>query len=163
MYIMDTEHFSRVDTKTVSVLMTNSVNCKPQTGWDQNSQLNKQIWTLKESVKWILWAFRFLMLKERSKKCYWMKMGKFSLQASSYHLSFKASRAGDHSVMSMSYEPVLETFYPSFLNILFNRPNQNDEYQPQSLSLKQELILRCLVYEVIEICAWVCECKTINW
>lgn len=35
MYIMDTEHFSRVDTKAVSVLMTNSVNCKPQTGRDQ--------------------------------------------------------------------------------------------------------------------------------
>ena len=36
MYIMDTEHFSRVDTKAVSVLMTNSVNCKPQTGSDWN-------------------------------------------------------------------------------------------------------------------------------
>lgn len=46
MYIMDTEHFSRVDTKAVSVLMTNSVNCKPQTGWDQTigkTQLIKQI------------------------------------------------------------------------------------------------------------------------
>ena len=35
MYVMDTEHFNRVDTKAVSVLMTNFVNCKPQTGREQ--------------------------------------------------------------------------------------------------------------------------------